>query len=547
MNRFAHVIRHTAIATAIIALPVSLPAQPAQRRALVTAAETIVAADLMRDVGFLADDARSGRATGTPGFDAAAEYIAKTLRDLGIKPAGDSGTYFQHYTVTRAALDTVRTSASIGDQSIAYGPDILVTSFVTQGERRGKVVYVGSGIRAPALNIDPYASIDVRGKWMLVHAGNALPDGITRQQLGTAGVDYTSALDEARSRGALGIISVPNGSTGSRWDGMRSRGTSSRELTPAVGRAYAAYPLPQIQVSMATLQKLLVNGTTTAATIAVADSTHKYPPAMELEPELRVNIVASASTMRPYNVVAMIEGSDPRLRNEWISIASHLDGAVGRGATASGDSIFNAADDNASGSAGNMAIARALVKAPQSKRTILLIWDSGEEVGLWGSRHLAYGPMAERIVAHINVDMIGRTKAPGSNELGENWLSGPGEVYLEGAGLMSTVLDSVTSRVSRDFSYARFIRRTNGNVDEFLYPRTDAAPYMERGIPYIGFQTGLHGDYHRQTDDITKFDSAKMEAVARMAFLTLWTLANEPATPRMDKQLPPALRWMAPR
>src|SRR5262249_54834175 len=159
----------------------------------------------------------------------------------------------------------------------------------------------------------------------------------------------------------------------------------------------------------------------------------------------------------------------------------------------SGDSIYNAADDNGSGSAGNMSIARALMKAPRAKRSILLVWDSGEETGLWGSRFLAYSQIArQHVVAHFTVDMIARTKAPGTNIQGQNELSGPGVVYVSGPGVLSTELDSVLARTQRDYGYITYDRRYEDPNHEFFYPRTDAAPYIENGIPYAEFFTGLH-------------------------------------------------------
>jgi Zn-dependent M28 family amino/carboxypeptidase len=109
----------------------------------------------------------------------------------------------------------------------------------------------------------------------------------------------------------------------------------------------------------------------------------------------------------------MLEGSDPELKNEWISLAAHLDGAVPEKASLSGKGLadqYNAADDNASGSAGNMAVVRALIAAPRPKRSILLIWDSGEETGLWGTSTIAYGPWSEKLVLHVSNDMIGRSR-----------------------------------------------------------------------------------------------------------------------------------------
>jgi Zn-dependent M28 family amino/carboxypeptidase len=259
-----------------------------------------------------------------------------------------------------------------------------------------------------------------------------------------------------------------------------------------------------------------------------------------------VNFAATVVDDRPYNVVGLLEGSDANVRDEWISLAAHLDGAVGRGAR-DGDSIFNAADDNGSGSAGNLAITRALVSGPRPRRSILLIWDSGEEVGLWGTRHLAYGPLAARIVAHVSNDMIGRTKAPGSTDQREANLAGPGEVYVTGPRLLSTNMEAALERALTMYPYVSANRRYEDEGSEFFYPRTDAGPYMEVGIPILQFFTGLHGDYHSQTDEVSKLDPAKMEAVSRQSYAVTWMIADMAERPRWNLPVPGTLWWVVPR
>ncbi len=222
-----------------------------------------------------------------------------------------------------------------------------------------------------------------------------------------------------------------------------------------------------------------------------------------------------------------------------MSVAAYLDGAVGRVAVA-GDSIDNAADDNASGSAALLALADALMHAPRPKRSIMLIWDTGEEVGLWGSRYLASNPPLplKNIVAHVNVDMIGRTKSPGSDNAGEGELSRPDEVYITGPKVLSAAMDSLLHRANCAYLKLQFNHRYDGVNHEFFYPRSDALPFLERGVPIIQFFTGLHADYHMPSDEAQTLDIGKMENVTRTVFITAWFLANEPVRLTMDKGFP---------
>jgi len=461
---------------------------------------------------------------------------------------GDSGTYLQHYVVTRAVLDTVATAATIGAEHLKYGDDFGVRSFVLPGVFTGTVVYVGSGLVFPKRGIDPYAGLDIRGKWLLVQGGFL---GASGDSLGVRGVDYRTAGDEARSRGALGILSFAP--AGAARDIPGSRGVPVRapqELTPTVGRSSAPYPIPLILLTPTGLERLVRGERVSIATMRAADSTGHYPPSFELGAarQLKLELAAATSTIRPSNILALVEGSDPKLKDEWITVSTHLDGAVGQVPTPpGGDSIFNAADDNGSGSAANMAIARALMKGPRPRRSILLVWDSGEETGLWGSRFFAFSALARKVVAHFTVDMIARSKAPGTNVKGEEELTPPGVVYVSGPRILSTQLDAVLDRVSRDYGFITFDRRYEDPNHEFFYPRTDAAPYIENGIPYAEFFTGLHGDYHRQSDEVGKLDPVKFQAVARAVYAALWTASDDRVRPRMDKPLPPVLWFVTPK
>lgn len=234
----------------------------------------------------------------------------------------------------------------------------------------------------------------------------------------------------------------------------------------------------------------------------------------------------------------MIPGTDSRLRDEVVVLAAHLDGAIGRPTGA--DSIFNAADDNASGSSALLAIAEAMAKGPAPRRSVLFLWDTGEETGLWGSRYFAANPVVplERIITYINVDMIGRTRRPGSAVEGEEELSGPGEVYVVGPRVLSASLDSLLQRANRGFLNLRLNHRYDTVAHEFFYPRTDAAPLLERGVLILGFFTGLHGDYHAPSDEADRIDLQKLEAVTQTIFVTAWLIADAASRPTMDKGMP---------
>jgi len=176
--------RYFSVASAVLIATGALRAQsPLGSRVAPAKADVdrIRAEDILRDVSYLASDANMGRRTpfpglASPGYDSAAAYVARFLGDMHVKPMGDNGTYFQHYTVTRSTLDTARVAGAIGNEPIVWGEDFLVQSFLIPGVREANVIYVGTGIRRPRSNIDPYAGVDIKGKWLLV-SGSPGPAG----------------------------------------------------------------------------------------------------------------------------------------------------------------------------------------------------------------------------------------------------------------------------------------------------------------------------------------------------------------------------------
>jgi Zn-dependent M28 family amino/carboxypeptidase len=264
-----------------------------------------------------------------------------------------------------------------------------------------------------------------------------------------------------------------------------------------------------------------------------------YPPSFEFTKPVTISIPTATSVAhRPHNVVALLEGTDPVLKAEHITVFSHLDGAVGTRAV-EGDAIYNSADDNASGSAGMLSVAEQMAAA-RPRRSIIFVWDSGEEQGLWGTRQFVANPPVplDRIVAHFNVDMIGANRTPGTADAETDTVTGPGEVFLIGPGVLSAKADALLERVNADYLKMTFNRAYDKPDHEYFYPRTDAGPFLERGILTIGFTTGNHGRYHRPADEARFLDPKKIEDVSRTVFVSIWMLADQAERPSIDKPIP---------
>jgi len=505
-----------------------------------SAADGITVDRLAADLAFLSSDELKGRATPSPGFDMAADYIIKRLQAAGVKPAGDKGTYHQRYEMHEARVTPAESFIEIGQTRLALDDGFVLRSFAGATNISAPVVYVGHGWVVPDKGIDPFAGQDVRGKIVLAHGPRAMPKGVTIQQLGRVSVGGSNVMDEAAKRGALAVLMIPQTSSQPGWwEQMRGQNLFRRELEPWVPSAYAAARITTALLSRASAELLMQGEQYDGATIVARGDAEDYPASFTLKNPVRMTIAANTVVRNPYNVVAMIEGADPQLRNEYITVEAHLDGAVGT-RTVDGDNVYNAADDNASGSAGMLSIVEQLMKTSRPRRSMIFIWDSGEEVGLWGTRHFVANPPVplSSIVAHINIDMIGATRAPGTADAESPDVPGPNEVYLIGPGVLSDRTNALIERVNREYLNMTLNRTDDRPDSPFFYPRTDAGPFIERGILTIGWNTGLHRRYHQPSDEARHLDPVKIQAVARTIFATLWAMADHPERPSIDKPIP---------
>ncbi len=519
--------------------PVSAQSAPPVRRLpgpVRAAANAITRDQLARDLAILAQDAWNGRASLSPGLDSAASFIIQRLTRAGLKPLGDSGTFRQYYSVREGETDRAGHYLEFGNTRYR-GADLLVLGYGGAWTAEGPVVYVGHGHRYPKGGIDPYAGVNVRGRIVLAHSAVPLP-GFGWE----FPPDVQPSMLAALEQGAAGVIYLPSAPLLARWNQMAQNPARFRELDPPVPSAYAFRRQQSVAVRAELADSLLAGTGHTAATLMARAEREDYPASFELPAGRTVTIQVPAGaerTHRGYNVVALLEGSDPVLRNEYVTVAAHLDGAVGR-APAGSDTVWNAADDNASGSAAILRIAEELARAPRPRRSIVFIWDSGEEVGLWGTRSFVGRPVLplDRIITHFNVDMIGATRAPGMPDSAEAEVMGPNEVMMIGPRVLSTGLDSLLEQTNREYLNMRLNREHDRADSEFFYPRTDAGPFLERGIPIVEFFTGIHRRYHLPSDEAQYLDPVKMEAVARTVLAGLWMVADLPERPRLDKGIP---------
>jgi hypothetical protein len=556
-------IRKLKLYSAILALALSLAlpitfgqrksnkpkATPAATLVAARGVDTILAAQLRNYLSFIASDEMEGRDTPSRGLDTTAKFIGMNLERWGFKPAGDNGTFFQKIALRRDQLDGSHSSAEINGQKFNFGDDFLPNA--VGANITGPLVYVGNGWVVKSKNIDSYQGVDVKDKIVVVY-GEGLPRGITQSDLtGRRGEDWANPALYAQQHGAKGVLAIPDYGMLLRWEPTRQRAMAVAGRPQVEKFMNQGNPtVPAIWLSLRMATALFQGEKFDAATLLNRGLSGDSVAPFELNAAKKVGftIAVKSETPSTQNVVAVWEGGDPVLKSEYVALGAHYD-HIGIGSPVNGDSIYNGADDDGSGTTALLAMAEAVSHARQKpKRSVLFVWHCGEEKGLWGSRYFTEYPTIplDHIVAQLNIDMIGRSKKEGDTNPRNASLSGPNQIYVIGSTMMSTELGQLSETVNKSYLNLQYDLRYDDPADpnRFFF-RSDHFNYARKGIPIIFFFDGVHEDYHRPGDEAQKIDYEKMEKVARTIYMTLWEVANLPVRPKVDKPLPAQLQQRA--
>ncbi|HEY0169939.1 MAG TPA: M28 family peptidase [Pyrinomonadaceae bacterium] len=537
------------------------PATPLSPRfaAAREAAERITAAAMKEILYVIASDEYAGRNTPSPGLDKTAQFIAERLRKLKVRPAGDKGSYFQRIALAKTAIDREQSSARLGERQFKLGEDFLPVGRES-GEADAPLVYAGYGWVIKSKNLNPYEGLDVRDRIVVVSGdGMSPPPGVTMQSLKPG--DWETPVSYAQKNGARALVLVPR-NFDRRWrfgafPGSRAVYTvprlenlTSDDDTEDVEADAPTQGIVSVLPSRAMLDVLFAGEQTDGPAVlrfAQAAPGGEQPRAFALAPHkrLRLNVRLSATEEFTQNVVGVIEGSDPKLKREYVALGAHYDHVGTDGATGcrpvGTDSICNGADDDGSGTTALLAMAEAFAKGPRPRRSILFVWHTGEEKGLWGSEYFTRYPTVplNQVVAQINLDMIGRSKKEGDTNPANYRLSGPDEIYVIGSRMMSTQLGELNEAVNREYLGLKYnYHYDDPNDPERLFYRSDHFNYAKHGVPIVFYYDGVHEDYHRPGDSADKIDYEKMQKITRTVFVLASELANAPARPAVDKQIP---------
>jgi hypothetical protein len=447
----------------------------------------------MQTVEYLASPRLRGRLAGSPGYQEAAREMARRFRNLGLRPGGEDD-FFQHLEVEYEEIDPCRlalVSPDGSERALGLGPDFLCRGLTGSGTFTAPVVFAGYGLSEPEKGYDDYAGIDVDGKVVLAFK-TAPPFRMDSLGWGETALPRPKGLTAA-AHGARGLIFMapadPEGLTWPIGSVLEGPGPHDQDI-------------PRLIVDLPVAQEMLSSAGLGIDGLKAAIDSTREPHSCDLDISVRVEVGARYEARRPAaNVVGILEGSDPVLRDQAIVLGAHLD-HLGSQA----DLLFPGANDNASGVAAVLGVARALAHGDaRPKRSVVFVLFTAEESGLHGSRHfVAHPPVPlEDIVACINLDCVGH-----------------GDSIQVGSGKTSPRL----WRLARDLDRhgdALTVEETWGGGG------ADATPFAEKGIPTLYFASKFsYTHIHMPSDTPDTLNPQLLEAVARLLHATTWQVAQ---------------------
>ncbi len=516
------------------------------------ATESISPADLRRDVFQLASDDMQGRLVGTHGNRSAVRLISDRFERLDLRPPEADGEFLQPFdllTVSQGPRQTLSIATPTGEVSATLGGDFYPARFSGSGHAEGGLEFVGFGITAQMLGHDDYREVDVQGRVALVldhepgeYDKTSVFDGTDRSEYARA---VRKAL-EAQRRGAVAVLFV---SDSHNHVGSPPFDVDRRRAWPAHPRRVPAYQLADwvdnLQIPVAwisgDLAERLIEATpvSRAALTAHAETPGGMPAPIPLGLTVTLEASVERQATRVHNVVGLLDGGDPEVKDEWVIVCAHLDH---EGSTPSG--IFRGADDNASGLAGLLEIAEAFASAARNgtrpRRSVLFAAWNAEERGLLGSWSYTENPLTplEHTAAVLNMDMIGRRE-----EVPDNGGSRFRGLHPQTADSNRNAVNLLGYSFSRDLreaaetANARIGLNLRFRYDESrsnLLRRSDHWPFLFHGVPALFVHTGLHPDYHTDGDDPDKLDYDKMARVVRLVHQLSWQVAQADDRPLLD-------------
>jgi len=463
------------------------------------------------DIKFLASPNLKGRGTGTPELEKAAAFIAAKFRSFGLQPI-DGKSYYQAFSVTTKARlgPDNRLSYKVGATRVklAVSGDFMPFNFSAREKMTGPVVFAGYGITAPEYNYDDYKGIDVAGKIVLIlrHEPQEFDEkSIFAGKVYTQHSQYWSKASNAKMHGARGVIVMNDRAA------HPGEADELEKFAEAAGPGDAGIPFVQIRYEIA--ERWFAVAGKNPEEIQKGIDQDLQPRSFAFPDSLQVD--ANLDVQRIVKTAHNVAGYLPGTTDEYVAIGAHYD-HLGLGeqyslAPSLAGTVHPGADDNASGTAGVIELARWFSTQPKQKRGILFLTFAGEELGLLGSSYYVNHPTfpLDKDVAMINMDMIGRVRE--------------GKVFIGGVGTGTTLkklLEEITPKYGLHIDYS-----------EAGYGSSDHTSFTTKQVPVLFFFSGLHADYHKPSDTWDKIDAPDAAKVLQLVAEVGEDLREAPGRP----------------
>ncbi len=449
--------------------------------------ERIKSENLLKTVEYLASPELQGRLGGSEGYYKAADFMVSEFKNLGLKPIGGGG-YFQNFNVEYNEIISPCNFGIINyDGSIKYyklGDDFVCRGFTGSGKFSTEVVFAGYGFSNADNNFDEYTDVEVNGKIVMMF--KQTPGWKLGEENWNQSLRYRAGI--AYSKGAVGIIFVskPNDANPQKPIGSVMDGE---------GEQIENFPMIHLDLSAADELLLKTNKDLKSLQTEIDDS--KNPKSFNTEQKVFMEINAKYEKNRKtMNIAGLLEGSDPTLKNEYLIIGAHLDHAGGQ----AGEIYFPGANDNASGSASVLEMARTFINSGvKPKRSIVFILFSNEESGLNGAKYYAENPLVpiEKTVAMFNNDCIGY-----------------GDSIQIGNGKSAPQLWQITRSIDSLYTKSMIMRSWNGGG-------ADAEPFHKKGIPSLYFVTYFsYTHLHLMSDKPETLNPVTFEKICKLGYMS---------------------------
>ncbi len=485
----------------------------------------ITAGELKSLLDVLASREMEGRETGEPGQRKAADFIAAQFKALGLPTVADRNSYFQKISLQSDNWKDI--GLKVGEQEFKNRTDFFVFPTFNQDNPKlelKEVVFVGYGIEDTKYN--DYGSADVKGKAVIFYDGEPMDNNgkslITGSEFRSSwSLDWKRKVELAKKKGALMVFIVDSNFDESLKKNRQLISTRGWKAATTMGDKQPDDFVNNMFVSPAVAAAILGKKADKAEdAISALRSGKEFKP-VKVKAKLEVRLDKETKYLEGANVIGFIEGSDPRIKDEYVFITAHYDHLGMSDSTV----IYYGADDNASGTSGVIEIARAFAEAKKSgvgpKRSVVCMLVSGEEKGLLGSRYYVDFPLfpLKKTIVDVNIDMIGRVD--------DAHAGNPDYIYVIGADRISPTLHEINETANKYYTKLTLDYKYNAPDDpNHYYERSDHYNFAEQGIPAIFYFNGTHADYHKPTDTADKINFDAMAKRTQLAFYTAWDIAN---------------------